>query len=147
MRQMRRRSVSSDQLKAEAITTAAARAASGRSCSRPGRHEQHEAHRQRPSHHASPAVTGGAAGGLATGVLDALALTGPALERPAARLAAPRPTISLVGIGLVGSRCARRCATRWCRQTDQRPARPSAPAAEVRDAHQGQRETGGPAAA
>ena len=93
IRKMRRRSANSNRPMAAAITTAA-RALLGRSCSRFGASTSSSATHSAPTTPAScvcaPAVS-------ATGVREELLLIGKPWNRPAARLAAPRPIISWFG--------------------------------------------------
>ena len=93
MRQMRRRSAISIRPMAEAITTAA-RAATGRLRSRPGALSSMAPTANAPT---TPVSCVLAPADSATGVRDALALIGKPWNKPAARLAAPRPTISWLG--------------------------------------------------
>ena len=90
---MRRRSATSINPSAETITTADS-AAAGRFVSRPGASISKPATASAPTTPLSWLLAPAAS---ATGVREVLALTGKPWNRPAARLAAPRPTISWLG--------------------------------------------------
>jgi len=102
MRQMRRRSANSNRPIAAAITTAAS-AVLGRCCSSCGANTSSPAIATAPTTPVSwvrePAAS-------ATGVREELLLIGKPWNRPAARLAAPRPTISWFGSTVVRVRAA-----------------------------------------
>ena len=106
----------------DAVITTAARAGCGRFRKRPGRQHDHEDDQRRADDagqlRAAPARS-------ATAVREALVLTGKPWKRPAARLAAPMPSISWSPC--TSCRCARRRRTRWrwCRRGTPRrwPAR------------------------